>query len=347
MTSTVALKHRYEIHALARDLGIEKSRDPVNAILRYCERRVAKILRGYPSCGTLTELLGVMEAELDTKFEKVRNDDELAKVQARYSRQGEVVFASLHHELESEVYGVTLKRTARRVWERQYVSVIDCRGAKQHRSYFTKWHELGHLLVLTNQARLKFRRTHVVTEQKDSEEMMVDAIAGRIGFLPRFVRSMASDQASFEMFEAVRKKLCPEASKEASVIGFAAAWPSPCLLLTAQEALRRGEEEHAAQPGFGFYEDPKPVLRAVSSQPNDAARGTGLMVFPNMRVPERSIIQRVFAGEVYKGDAREDLSWWLTSGGQQLPELRVRVEAQTLARGPDDDPGVQALVTPL
>lgn len=347
MRPAVALKHRHEIHTLARDLGIDKSRDPVRAIIRYCETQAVKILRDYPSCATLTEFLGVMEAALDTKFEEVRTDDELANVQTRYSEKGEVAFASLHHELDDDVYGITYKRMVRKPWERQYVSVIDCRGEKQYRSYFTKWHELGHLLVLTDQGRLKFLRTHAATEQKDPEEALVDTIAGRIGFFPRFVRAVADERASFEKFEAARTKLCPEASKEASAIGFAAAWPSPCLLLRAEEALRRGEEAKASQPGFGFYEPPKPVLRAVSTQANDAARGTDLMVFPNMRVPANSIIYSVFAGMVHKGAADEDLSWWETSGGQHLPELGVRVQARLVDAGQNGDLAVQALVTPL
>lgn len=347
MRPIMALKHQPAIYTLASDLGIEKPSDPVQSILRHCEKRTTQILRDFPDCSTLSELLNVMEAGLDTKFVEVRTDDELEAVQERYSLKGELAFAALHDELTDDVYGITFKRTVRKPWERQYVSVIDCRGEKQYRSYFTKWHELGHLLVLTDQRRLKFRRTHAVAESKDPEETMVDTIAGRIGFLPRFVRPVAKGNASFKAFEAVRSELCPEASKEASVIGFAAAWPAPCLLLRAEMALRRGEQVVATQARLGFHEGPTPALRAVLAKPNDAARGSDLMVFPNMRVPERSVIHKVFLGELYEGEEDEDLSWWQTSNGQQLPALKVRVGARPLDIGPEDELAVQAIVTPI
>ena len=343
----MALKHRYEIHTLARDLGIETPRDPVRAILRLCEKRTLSILRDYPECSTLAELLMVMEAHLDTEFVEVRTDDELRDVRVRYSRKGEVALAGLHDELADDVYGITFRRTTRKPWERQFVSIIDCRGEKRFRSYFTKWHELGHLLVLTDQHRLKFRRTHADTAQlSDPEEGLVDLIAGRIGFLARFVRPVANGNASFKAFESVRTKLCPEASKEASVFGMAAAWPLPCLLLQAEMAYKRGEQSVAAQEGFEFHEAPRPALRAVSARPNDAARGTDLVVYPNMRVPERSIIHKVFCGELYEGEADEDLSWWETRGGQRLPALAVRVEARRQDGVVDEEPAVQSILTP-
>ena len=344
----MALKHRYEIHTLAGDLGIENSSDPVRAILRLCERRTHAILRDYPECNTLAKLLEVMEARLDTEFVEVRTDDELRQVQERYSLKGETALVCLHDELADDVYGITFRRTSRKSWERQFVSIIDCRGEKQFRSYFTKWHELGHLLVLTDQRRLKFLRTHAaVAEFKDPEEALVDIIAGRVGFLARLVRAVAKGRASFEAVEDVRLELCPEASKESAVIGIAAAWPTPCLVLRAGMATKKGERAVAAQAGFEFHPAPQPALRAVSAKPNDAARGTDLAVFPNMRVPERSIIHKVFIGELYDGEADEDLSWWATSGGQQLPALAVRVGAQALPVGPEEERAVQAILTPL
>ena len=161
------------------------------------------------------------------------------------------------------------------------------------------------------------------------------------------MRAAAKGRASFKAVEDVRLELCPEASKESAVIGIAAAWPTPCLVLRAGMATKKGERAVAAQAGFGFHPAPQPALRAVSAKPNDAARGTDLAVFPNMRVPERSIIHKVFVGELYDGEADEDLSWWETSGGQQLPALGVRVGAQALPVGPEEEPAVQAILTPL
>ena len=99
----------------------------------------------------------------------------------------------------SEVFGVTFKRLSRKPWELPYVSVIDCRLDKKYRSYYTKWHELGHLLILTDQMRLAFRRTHFGLDDKDPEEALVDVIAGAFGFLPDLIKPVAKGRPSFEV----------------------------------------------------------------------------------------------------------------------------------------------------
>lgn len=336
--ATTSLKRSVKIHALAGDLGIRTSDDPVREILKFCEKRVHRFLRDFPGCRTLTELLEIVASKLGTKFEEIHSDDELEEVRARYLRQGEKCFATLHEELSDRVFGVTFRRTSRKPWELPFVSVIDCRSDKQFRSYYTKWHELGHLLILTDQMRLAFRRTHFGLDEKDAEEGLVDVIAGAFGFLPEIVRPLAKGQPSFEKIEEIRMKLCPEASQQASVIGIVKAWPIPCLLLQAQMALKRSERRGLSQGSFEFREEPKAVLRAVQVGSNDSARGSDLVVFPNMRVPERSVIHRVFSEGLAEAEAKENLSWWESSDGAQLRDLEVFVQARNAWEG------VQALI---
>jgi hypothetical protein len=338
--SPSTLKRNYKIHALAIDLGIKPSGDPIREIVRFCEKRIRRFLRDFPDCLTLSQLLEISASKLGTRFEEVRSDDQLDAVRGRYLRQGERAFASLHEELSPNVFGVTFKRLNRKSWELPYVSVIDCRGDKQFRSYYTKWHELGHLLILTDQMRLAFRRTHFGLEEKDPEEALVDVIAGAFGYLPDLVRPLAEGQPSFDQIEKIRLKLCPESSQLASLIGIAKAWPTSCILLQAQMALKRGERRDLAQGTLGFQEKPKELLRAVQVTPNDVARSSNFVIFPNMRVPERSVIYKVFAGETADGRAVEDLSWWESSDGSQLPVAKVLVQARSAWDG------VRALITP-
>ena len=338
--SPTALKRNYKIHGLASDLGIKPSGDPTREIVRFCEKRVRRFLRDFPDCETLSQLLDISASKLGTRFEEIRSDDQLDEVRARYLRQGEKAFASLHDELSSNVFGVTFKRLSRKAWELPYVSVIDCRGEKQFRSYYTKWHELGHLLILTDQMRLAFRRTHFGLDEKDAEEALVDVIAGAFGFLPDLVTPHAKGEPSFEQFETIRMKVCPEASQQSSIIGIARAWPTPCILLQAQMALKRGEHRELTQGTFGFQEKPKEVLRAVQITSNDAARSANLVIFPNMRIPERSLIHKVFAGNNLDGQATEDLSWWESSDGSRLPSAKVLVQVRSVWGG------VRALITP-
>jgi hypothetical protein len=337
---TTALKRSYKIHALAGDLGIKPSGDPVREIVRFCEKRIRRFLRDFPDCATLSQLLDVAASKLGTKFEEIHSDAEVDEVRERYLRLGEKSFASLHDELPAQVFGVTFRRTSRKPWELPFVSVIDCREEKRFRSYYTKWHELGHLLILTDQMRLTFRRTHFGLEHKDPEEALVDVIAGAFGFLPDLVRPFAKGQPSFDRIEDIRAKLCPEASQQASLIGIAKAWPTACILLQAQLALKRGERRELSQGGFDFQVAPKEVLRAVQVTPNDSARAANFVIFPNMRIPKRSVINRVHSGDTADAQAVENLSWWESSDGSQLPAVSVLVQARSTWCG------VQALVTP-
>ena len=338
--SPATLKRSYKIQALASDLGIRASGDPIRDIVRFCERRIQRFLRDFPECQTLVQLLDLSASKLGTKFEEVQSDGQLEEVRGRYLRQGEKAFASLHDELSSNVLGVTFKRLSRKPWELPYVSVIDCRGDKGLRSYYTKWHELGHLLILTDQMRLAFRRTHFGLDAKDPEEALVDVIAGAFGFFPEIVRKSATGQISFDRIETIRTELCPEASQQSSLIGIAKAWPTPCIVLQAQLALKRGESRELAQGTLGFHEPPKEVLRACQVSPNESARSANLVIFPNMRVPERSIIYKMFSGELAQAEAVEDLSWWESSDGSRLNNAKVFVQARS-AWG-----SVRALITP-
>jgi hypothetical protein len=122
------------------------------------------------------------------------------------------------------------------------VSVIDCRGQKAWRAYFTKWHEIAHLLVLTDQMRLSFRRTQAHAVNNDPEEILMDVIAGKFGFYPPIVSSHADGAISFDRIDSLRMQLCPEASLLSSQINFVKAWPEPCLLVHGKLAVKRGRQ---------------------------------------------------------------------------------------------------------
>lgn len=334
------LNSSVQVWKLARDLGLKPDTDPVREVLRFCEERIAGFLKKLPGTTTLSELLDVVAASVGTTFEVVRSQDDLEHVKRAYLDRGERIFANLDHELTDEVFGVTFRLSRREPWERHYVSVIDCRGDKAARGFFTKWHEVGHLLVLTDQLRLSFRRTHSSEHQKDAEESLIDVIAGRFGFHAPLIRPFATGQISFQKIEDLRARLCPEASWEASVNGIVAAWPSPCILVRAELALRRAEERTKGQGTFSFGSAPSPVFRAVRVSPNDAARAMGLQIHPRMRVPVQSVISRVFAGTTAPDHAEEDLSWWEASGGTVLPACPILVEARSVWSG------VEALIQP-
>lgn len=334
------LKSDPQVWKLAADLGLRPTTDPVSNIRAYCRKRLRGLIREF-RCTTLPELLEAATARLDTVFVEIRSDEQLERVKREYVTKGEVAFATLDRELGSETFAITFRRRKALPGERAYVSVIDCRGEKASRSYFSKWHELAHLLTLTDQARLSFCRTHPNPEHRDPEEALMDVLAGEAGFFLDFIEPHASGDLTFDKLGTLREDLCPEASDQASLIGFVRAWPEPTLLLRVQPALKKAQRAARAQGSFAFHPAPSPVLRATQATANEAATTAGLWIPPNMRVPERSVIHRVFSGVEEMGQADEDLSWWTSSAGGQLAALPVRVSARRRADH------VQALVLPL
>ena len=322
------LNQSTKIWKLAKDLGIRTGSDPVSDILNFCEKRIKKLLKGATDCHTLADLLSWVAGKLGTSFEEIHSDSDLADIKTKYLKQGEKLFVTLDQEFSNEVLGITYLRSNRESWEPPFVSIIDCRGSNARKAYYTKWHELAHLLILTDQVRLNFRRT-VHLSAKDPEESMVDIIAGRYGFYPPLIKPHIDSEISFEQIEELRQSLCPEASNQASLIGFVSAWTAPCVLILCKEAVKKSERrQQAIQHSLNFNTFPVPALRAIKVTLNEAARREKILIFPNMRVPENSIIHKVHNGETDYAEAVEDLSWWETSSGAVLPELKVVIKAK-------------------
>lgn len=323
------LKQSPRVWTLAVDLGLRPNSDALADIINYCKRKVRSFVKEF-SCCSLSDLLQIVAAKVDTVFVEVHTDADLEHIKQRYVKQGEYAFANLEDQLGPEVFAITFRRLARARSERQFVSVIDCRGDKAWRSYFSKWHELAHLLTLTPQMRLKFCRTHAVAEQKDPEEATMDVIAGAIGFFSDIINQHATGHLSFATINRMRGTLCPEASLQASLIGFAQNWPTPTLLVQAGLGLRKRDRIAANQGSFDFRDKPVPALRALSVTSNDAARTVGLFINRNRRVPEKSVISQVFSRTADNLEAIENLAWWEASDGSSLADCSVVVESRRI-----------------
>lgn len=338
-----ALRELAQVYQLARELGVRVSRSDavVPAIMQYCEQQICQLMQGLPSCETLTEMLEWVANRLGTSFIMIHTDEDLQRVKQEYLERREPGFIQLEEELAPHVFGLTIKLQNREPWEQEFVSIIDCRGEKAMRSYFTKWHELAHLLTLTRHKRLVFKRTHTFVNGGDPEERLMDIIAGHFGFYPRIARKFMNEEISFNAIWRLREQLCPEASLQASLINFVRCWNHPCILLRAESALKKDEEAQLCQGYFDFLDAPQPVLRAVQVSSNDLARKRRFIIHENMRVPERSIISWVFSRAVLYGEGEECLSWWEASNGACLPRCAVRVKARWSGQS------VEALVIPL
>jgi hypothetical protein len=322
------LDSKPQIWTLAADLGLPTSEKPSRTILDFVARRIRKIAKKF-NCACLSDLLNATAGEVSTVFEEIHSDDDLRQIRLKYVTKGETAFANLEDELSgAKDYAITIRRMHREPWEPQFVSVIDCRFDKVFRSYFSKWHELAHLLTLTPQMRLVFRRTHSSSAVQDPEERLMDAIASEVGFFREFLPHDVGDDISFEMIERIRQECCPAASRQAGMIGIVKALPQPCILLQAELALRKSEAARATQMVMDIgLTEPTPVLRAVYVTVNDAARGRGINFHKNWRVPDESVIARVFESGG-QSESPEDLSSWTTSGGSHLRACPVMVKAK-------------------
>jgi len=320
--------HRTVIH-LAGQLGVD-ARDPVTGILAFCDRQIRRFLEQFPDCETLTDLLQISAQQCGTRFELIDSSKSLDSIVAKYAARNEQAFAVIEKEFMRGVLGITLRLKAAQPWELPFVSIIDLRGDRRRRSYFTKWHEIAHLLLLGDSQKTEFHRTHYIGATTDAEEALVDLVAGRCAFHPTLISPHATSAISFHEIDRLRMRLCPESSKQAALLGFTAAWPTACILLECRLA--------AASSGNATYH---PLLRATSVTVNDAARSIGVSFPTLVSVPPQSVISHVFGRTGKAGQAVENLSWWLSSRGDNLASRQVRVEA--LAR----KGAVDALLIPI
>lgn len=330
------LKTNTKIRQLAIELGFGAFADPLRAILRHCEEQVRAVVREFPHCVTPGQLLDALANKLRTRFEVVRTDAELRQLQKRYLDRREMGFVKLDEELRpNDVYGITIRLKQRELWEPDFVSVIDCRGEKTYKENYTKWHEIGHLLILTDGNRSSFRRTHSSTETSDPEESLVEIIAGKFAFWSDMIQIHACGPASFEQIDQIREKVCPEASRQSALIGITKAWPTPLLLVRAELALRKSEQRGLTQHTFEFRAAPQPALRAVHVSASESAKATNFAIHQNMRVPDQSVISAIFNASAGSEEAIEDLRAWESSDGTKLPPCSVRVTARYSWNGVD------------
>src|SRR2546423_11814882 len=116
-----------QIWTLARDLGLPAKDDPLSEIVAYCGKWARALLREF-GCNSLSELLEYAADRLGTVFREVRTDDDLNDIKKQFLRRGEKEFAVVDHELGPGVFAITFRLLKPKKGERQFISIIDCRG---------------------------------------------------------------------------------------------------------------------------------------------------------------------------------------------------------------------------
>ena len=333
-----------KIWLLARELGIKKKSNPDETIREYCFLKVENILQdfivqGRGSVNSLDKLLELTAAKLDLKFEEVLFDEDLQGIKTRYVSNGELAFLDFIDDFDDDTDAVLVQLRNTQRWEPKFVAIIDCRGLKSLRAYFSKWHEIAHLLTTPPQMHLPFRRTHAV--KKDPEEILMDKIAGDLGFYsPLFLpevraRTDKNKKLTFKVINELRYEVCSSASPQATIRAAVDRVSFPGLFLIAEYALKKEEERLVNSGQYLVFPQEKKMLekkfRATKVQSNNPARQSALLIFKNMEVPDESIIKRVLdnpePGQVFSNV--ENLNWWKSSKGR-LGDYDVYVEAKKI-----------------
>lgn len=350
----VQLARDPKVMKLARDLGLNWRGDCLAAIRDYALAQVEAIKCGSPiPIGDLDALRLMVADRFHVKLEFIHEDADIDGIAARHTGFHSLLRQRLIAEfIDSHTEGITLEREE---WDPRffrYLAVIDARGERAARAYFTAWHELAHLLVHPEQLPFPgFRRTPAEAERaKDPIESVVDHVAGRVAFHPPFFapalnRAVADHGGlTFAALEAARDSAAPTASLFATAMGSIQVVSTPAIFVTADMALKAEERRFSRGPQRVLDFAAATVqekLRVTTVAPNDHVAGSPLAIRRNMRVPADSALAQAYASvvDVTLG-ADEDQHCWETSGGGALAPLSLRVEAARRGRY------VYGLITP-
>lgn len=340
-----------QVIGLARSLGLRGDDGAVAQITRHCTSRIHELSRG-ERVASLADLERVVCEKLRLVIEEIESDDDIERLVTKYAvEEGDFAIASISTHFDAEIYGTTFLRLKRDPAEPdRFVAFVDCRGAKWHRRYFTRWHEIAHLLTQPPKAGQPVNRSPLQTSPL---ERVMDVIAGTVGFYEPIFRAAVEGVVSeagtlgFAEVESLRQRHCPRASFQSTLIASVQFAPSPAIYLEAEMALKKAEQEKARpDQGLLFERDmPEEKLRVTRVRTNDAARSIRLRFDKHIEVPAASLVHKVFHGSadglvMPPSAAVENLSTWRHSDGSSLGTADCVFEAKRL-------PGlVYALVRP-
>jgi hypothetical protein len=327
-----------KIISLANTLGIE-SENPVEGIREFCVDRVRQLVRSKRVPDDIGELQKIVCEKLNLTVHEIWSDRGLEEIISSYVNEGEPVFAFLKDDLNSGTYGVLIRLNKRKGSRFYWAAIVDCRGEKERRRFFTVWHEIVHCLTAADQYELPFHRTKISRDLIDPIERLTDIAAGDLAFFDPLFRPILSKQmdvegrVTFTGVEKVREQYCAHASFESTLNACVSRSDSPTLLIKASLAFKNAERDvMSSRQGQLFpVAPPIPRLRVVSTIANGAARSAALQIHRHMRVPTSSIISTVFFDSaLWRGSATENLHDWTSSDGGALFSVQVTVEARKI-----------------
>jgi hypothetical protein len=308
--------------------------DAVENVISYCREKVSEWTRG-TSITSIDELEKIVCKRLRLRFEEFENESGLNEIVSRYVNLGETIFATLPGLFDETTFATLIER--RKIDGRsphRYVAVIDCRGDKRLRRFFTRWHEIAHLLTLYDQLELPLHRS---TNEKTPTERLMDVIAGQVGFFDEILMPlleaeiMRSGRLTFDGVERVRDRFAPGASFQSTLNACVARMQAPAAIIEVGWGFRKSEQRNMASAQLALIPMPQPTakVRVLSFLPNEHSRGC-IEVHRNMEVPADSVLFQTLVdpSRLDDQDSVEELGEWKHSDGKHLPSTRVVIQAQ-------------------
>jgi len=327
-----ALDRCDEVRGLAAAMGVSAAGGLVAGLLAHCRSRVGRWVVEAGAVGSIDDVERVVCNRLGLVIEEAWTDADLVGICGRYVSQGEPVFGCLWAQFDVGTYAVLIRcRSVVGTGAEQHVAVIDCRGEKRHRRFFSRWHEIAHMMMMPPSVESPVHRSG---GGQSAVERLMDMIAADLGFFePVFGPVLAAEVKSagglsFAGVERVRRVYCPRASYESTL--------HACVdrLGKAAMILEVGFDGDAGGVGCfpaGVNRDGglRNELRVLKSVSNAEARGIGLMVWRNCRVPGNSVLADFFFGaeewcEAGECELVDDSALW-RGAGLTWPGERLRI----------------------
>ena len=336
MTKDERAAYQLELRGAAKRLGLSSRGDIEARIVQHLTERVRGWMGAHGQPDNLGDLLELVATSLDLEIVEIHSDDDLDALLERIPPTREPVFAVLATELDDRTDAIVLQRQHRAdPSEMPYLAVVNCKGWHRFRSYFSKWHEIVHLLLDGAQLRFAFRTTPI--EHKHPEEVLVDKIAGVLAFHPDIFEPVLSKEIAragrltFDVVDKVRQQVAPDASRHSTLLACIRHCSQPVCLFKVVLGLKKREERQLFDLLAGLNEEKvpteKPRVREPSASP--ALRRLGIRLHSNMEVPRASVVMSMFETPTSPScDGRERLEIWRTSSSGPVGRGPAHVEAR-------------------
>lgn len=328
------------LQTLARELGITARGDVLRRLRTFAVGKVEEWSRSVPVTSS-SDLLRLAGSFLSVRLVFIRDDTDLDALAKELEHVSPLIRQQLSVEFEErDTLGCLMSHSVQHPGDTCFVALIDARGPRAVKAYFTAWHEISHLLVHPPQLAFEgFRRVTEGLDRKDPLEVLVDQIAGELAFYEPLVGPALkeiigeSEDLTLARIDTWRAAIAPEASFLATATAAVRMLDRPAAFVAAKPKLKKNEARAVASAQLHLSSDLGPPavtakLRAAVVIANDAAKAAGFRVFPQMRIPASSIMSQAFNGAALSSlRASEDQSDFEASG-RHLPPLALGVEAQ-------------------